>query len=111
MISMESTDFGLTIRSLRKTKGMSRVELADVTGISESHLKKMENGDRRPGLETYRKIMEALEANVTIRNASGTVKGDCAARAQKVFLESTEAQAVFLIQVLEFMAQNIKAVK
>jgi Predicted transcriptional regulator with C-terminal CBS domains len=113
MISMgsESTGLGLTVRSLRETKGMSRGELARVVGISESYLKKIERGDRSPGLEIYRKITEVLDADISIRNSDGTVKGECAARAHKIFLESTEKQAVFLIQVLEFMAQNIKAVK
>ena len=113
MISMgsESTCLGIAVRSLRETKGMSRGELARVVGISESYLTKIERGDRSPGLEIYRKITEVLDADISIRNSDGTVKGECAARAHKIFLESTEKQAVFLIQVLEFMAQNIKAVK
>ena len=113
MIGMgsESTGLGLAVRSLRETKGMSRRELARAAGISESYLKKIENGHRNPGLETYQKITEVLDADIAIRNSDGTVKGECAARAHKVFLESTEKQAVFLIQVLEFMAQSMKAVK
>ncbi len=111
MISMGSTGstgFGLAVKELREIKGMSRVELSDAAGISESYLKKIENGNRKPRLGTYQKIMEALDADVAIKNSEGTVKGECAARAQKVFLESTETQAVFLVQVLEFMAQNMK---
>lgn len=113
MISMgsESTGLGLAVRSLRETKGMSRKELARAAGISESYLKKIENGHRNPGLETYKKITEVLDADIAIRNSDGTVKGECAARAHKVFLESTEPEAVFLVQVLEFMAQSMKAVK
>lgn len=113
MISMgsESTGLGFAVRSLRETKGMSRRELACAVGISESYLKKIENGHRNPGVETYQKIMKVLDADIAIRNSDGTVKGECAARAHKVFLDSTEKQAVFLIQVLEFMAQSIKAVK
>lgn len=113
MISMESksTGLGLAVRSLRETKGMSRGELARAAGISESYLKKIENGDRKPGLDIYQKITEVLDADIAIRNFDGTVKGECAARAHKVFLESTEKQAVFLVQVLEYMAQNIKAIK
>ena len=113
MISMgiESTGLGLTVRSLRKTKCMSRGELARATGISESYLKKIENGDRNPGLEVYQRITGVLEADISIRNSDGTVKGECATRAHKVFLESTESQAVFLVQVLEYMAETMKAVK
>jgi len=113
MISMgsENTGLGLTVRSLRETKGMSRRELARAAGISESYLKKIENGHRNPGLETYQKITEVLDADIAIRNSDGTVKGECAARAHKVFLESTEKQAVFLVQVLEYMAETMKAAK
>ena len=110
MISMgsESTGLGLAVRSLRETKGMSRRELARAAGISESYLKKIENGHRNPGLETYKKITEVLDADIAIRNSDGTVKGDCTARAQKVFLKITEAQAVYLVQVLEYMAENMR---
>ncbi|MCM1297721.1 MAG: helix-turn-helix transcriptional regulator [Muribaculaceae bacterium] len=58
LISMENTDLGLTVKDLRKTKGMSRMELANSAGISESYLKKIENGDRNPGLDIYQKIMD-----------------------------------------------------
>ncbi len=108
MISMGSTGLGFAVRSLRETKGMSRAELARAAGISESYLKKIESGARKPGLEICQKITGALDADMAIKNSEGTVKGECAARAQKVFLESTETQAVFLVQVLEFMAQNMK---
>lgn len=111
MINMEGTNLGVTVKMLRETKGMSRMELSEAAGISESHLKKIEAGVRRPGIQTYQRMIAVLEADIVIRNEAGTVKGDCVARAQKVFLESTEAQAVFLVQVLEFMAQSMKAIK
>ena len=86
MISMGSgsTGLGLTVRSLRETKGMSRRELAHAAGISESYLKKIEKGDRSPGLEIYQRITEVLDADISISNSDGTVKGECVARAHKV---------------------------
>ena len=111
MINMEGTNLGVTIKKLREIKGMSRVELSEAAGISESHLKKIEAGIRQPGIRTYQRMMAALEADIVIRHNAETIKGDCTARAQKVFLESTESQAVILVQVLEFMAQNIKEIK
>lgn len=108
---MKITNLGFAVKCLRETKGMSRIELADVVGISESHLKKIEAGDRLPGIHTYQKIIETLEADVVIKGIDKTIKGDCTARAQKVFQESTEKQAVFLVRILEYMAQNMNAVK
>lgn len=111
MISMEGTNLGVTVKKLRETRGMSRIELSEAVGISESHLKKIEAGNRQPGIQTYRKMIAVLEADIVIRDTTGTVMGDCTARAQKVFMESTEAQAIFLVQVLEYMAQAIKLIK
>ena len=60
MISMEGTNLGLAVKNMRETKGMSRMELAVLTEVSESYLKKIEYGIRQPTIETYRKIMKAL---------------------------------------------------
>lgn len=85
MINMESTNLGFTIKKLREAKGMSRLELSEAAGISESHLKKIEAGARQPGIKTYQRVMAVLEADIVIRNEPGTIKGDCTARAQKFF--------------------------
>ena len=108
MIGLEGTNLGVAFKKLRETKGMSRGELSEATGISESHLRKIEAGTRQPGIQTYRKMVAVLETDIVIEDMTGTVKGDCTARAQRVFLESTESQAVFLVLVLEYMAENRK---
>lgn len=108
MISREDTDLGITVKKLRKAKGMSRIELSEAAGISESHLKKIETGARRPGSGTYQKVITVLEAEIVIKGIAGTVKSDCAARAQKVFMESTETQALYLVKMLEDMAEGLK---
>lgn len=108
MISMEGTNMGTTFKKLRQTKGMSRGDLSAAVGISESHLKKIEAGIRQPGIKTYQRMIAVLEVDVIVSNAGGTVKGECTARAQKVFLESTEAQALYLVKVLEYMAHDLR---
>ena len=108
MISRKSTDLGGIVKELRMAKGMSRVEVSEAAGISESHLKKIETGARRPGIGTYQKVITVLEAEIVIKGIAGTVKSDCAARAQKVFMESTETQALYLVKMLEDMAEGLK---
>ena len=39
--------FGETLKALRVSKGITRVELADVLGYSDTFLRDVENGDRR----------------------------------------------------------------
>lgn len=111
MIRREDTNLGLTVKNLRKAKGLSRIELSEAAGISESHLKKIETGARRPGIVTYQKVIAVLEADIVIKDVAGTVRGDCAARAQKVFMESTEAQALYLVKMLETMAEGLKVLQ
>ncbi len=41
---------------------MSRKELAEAAGISESHLKKIEAGTRQPGIQAYERMMGILGA-------------------------------------------------
>ena len=63
-MNQNGTELGLTIRMMREKKGMTRPELAEAAGISESHLKKVETGSRRPGIDTYQKIIRILGEDV-----------------------------------------------
>lgn len=107
MINLESTNMGKVIRILREGKGMTRGELSETVGISDSHLKKIEAGTRQPGIGTYNKIMEVLEAEVAVKNEARTVKGECVLKAQRILMDCTETQALYLVDVLEFMAQTL----
>ncbi len=105
-----ATDLGKIIRMLREAKGMTRFELSEAAGISESHLKKIESGSRRPGIGTYQKMIDVLGADVIIQNEEHTVKGSCAARVKEILMNSTDEQALFMTGLLEFVARNIGAV-
>lgn len=111
MINIGGTNLGKAIRTLRETKGMSRADLSEIANISESHLKKIEAGARNPGISTYQKIMEVLEADIITKSGEKrSVKGNCVMKAQEILMDCTEAQALYLVKVLEFSAQNIKFV-
>lgn len=107
MMNLEGTNMRETVKTLRRAKGMSRFGLSKAAGISESHLKKIETGIRQPGIDTYRKILETLEAEIVITDKDKTVKGGCIAKMQEILMHSTEEQAVFKTAVMECMAQNI----
>ncbi len=70
----DGTNIGETIRVLRKIRKTSRAEMAEKIGISISHLEKIESGARRPGIETYQRILEVLGADTVIRNKMETVQ-------------------------------------
>ena len=108
MMNFEGTDIGKIVRTLRRSKGMSRPVLSKAAGISESHLKKIETGTRQPGIDTYLKILETLEVEIVVVDKDKTVKGSCAAKIQAILQNSTEEQAVFIAAVVECMAQNLE---
>ena len=107
-MNQNGTELGLTIRMMREKKGMTRPELAEAAGISESHLKKVETGSRRPGIETDQKIMRILGEDVIAGGGEDTVKGNCAARIQEILMDSTEEQALVMTGLLEYVAKNIR---
>lgn len=111
MIKNGSTDLGKTVRMLREIKGMGRSELAEAAGISESHLKKIEIGIRKPGIDTYQRIIEVLEADIVIKSGvGGSLKESCVVKAQEILMGCTEPQALYLVNVLEFSAGTISSV-
>lgn len=107
MMDLGYIDTGKEISMLRKIRGMTRVELAEAAGISDSHLKKIESGTRQPGMGTYQKIMQILGAGMVVMDNGQTLKGSCVAKVQEILLDSTEDQAVFMTSVMEAMARNI----
>lgn len=50
----------LAIRELRKAKGMTLDELADMAGTSKGYLSQIETGKRTPSIPMLRAVAEAL---------------------------------------------------
>lgn len=103
----DGIDIGKKIRELRKEKDVSREQLSEMTGISRSHIEKIETGARRPGIDAYCRILDALNAGIVIISEGNSLQEQSAARAQEIFMNSTEKQAAFMIHVLESMAEKI----
>jgi XRE family transcriptional regulator, regulator of sulfur utilization len=54
-------NLGLTLRTIRKRKGISQQELATKAKISRSYLSLIENGDCNPSLEMMTSLSDVLE--------------------------------------------------
>lgn len=104
----DSTNIGEIVRALRKARKISRAEMSELIGISISHLEKIESGARRPGMDTYEKMLGVLEADVVIQNGIVTVQEKCAEKAQEILMGSTEEKALFMTKLLEFVAQHME---
>jgi transcriptional regulator with XRE-family HTH domain len=104
------SSIGETIRKLRSERGMSREELAEKAEISRSHLNKIEAGIKKPGINTYQKIMDILEVDLSIRGVEKTEKGKCVEKARKILMNHTENEAIYLVKILECVANNMDLV-
>lgn len=52
------------LRPLRESAELSQAELAKISGVSQSHISKLEIGDDSPTLKTLQKLAEALNVSV-----------------------------------------------
>lgn len=102
----KDTDIGRTIRTLREAKKLSRDYFAEMIGISVSHLEKIETGGRRPGIGTFFKILDVLDADIVMYDEHDTI-GQCASKMREIVLQSTEEQAVFMLRMTESIAENM----
>lgn len=59
---------GLKIKEFRKRRGLTQKQLGDRCGIADSNIRKYENGQQNPKIETLRKIADALNAIVIENN-------------------------------------------
>lgn len=48
------------IRKARKAAGLTQVELADRSGIPQSHISRLENGEHSPSAQTLQRLAKAL---------------------------------------------------
>lgn len=62
--AMDNNKLGLKIRELRKSKGYTQQKLAEIAGIDEKHLCRLENGKFFPKYSTLNNLLIALDANI-----------------------------------------------
>lgn len=63
-MSGSTRDLGNAIRAARMKKGYTQERLAELLGITPSHLKQMEGGRRKPSIPLLFEIMKRLDFSV-----------------------------------------------
>jgi len=63
---------GQKIRKLRKTRGLSQVELAQEVGMNSSHLSRIERGTVQPSTELLKRLARALDASADYSSRTTT---------------------------------------
>jgi transcriptional regulator with XRE-family HTH domain len=68
-------NLGNAIKELRKNKKLSQEKLAELAGIRQASLSQIENG-KRPGIETLKRISNALQVPESMIYIMGMEKDD-----------------------------------
>ena len=61
-----TTNFGKTVREIRKTLNISQEKLASIAGVNRSHMGEIERGQKSPSLITVERIAIALSCSPSI---------------------------------------------
>jgi transcriptional regulator with XRE-family HTH domain len=54
------TEFGETIRAIRKSKGWSQEELAEASGLHRTYIGSIERGEQNVSLKNIKRLADAL---------------------------------------------------
>ena len=56
--------FGKKLQLVRKSRGMTQEKLAELAGVHEKHISKLELGTYKPSYETLNKVLKALDLKI-----------------------------------------------
>ena len=75
---LDASKIGLVIQSCREEKGLSQEVVSGLADIGRTHLSAIERGQRKPTLETFFKIAEALDIppHVLIKQIEEAIMSD-----------------------------------
>lgn len=101
------------IKKLREQRGMTQEKLAELAGISQSHLSKIEAGSRNIGMKTYTRILEALGAVPILLSEVERIERhvELLERFISIIKECSEVELRFYMDTLESMKDNMNKIK
>jgi len=56
--------FGKRLQQIRKQKGLTQEKLAELAGVHEKHISKLELGTYKPSFDTLSKILKVLDISI-----------------------------------------------
>ena len=57
-------DFGIRLQEIRKAKGLTQAQLAEMVDLEITTISRIENGSRFPQKKKNKKFVEALDCNI-----------------------------------------------
>lgn len=98
------------LRYLREKRGYTQEKLAELVGLSASHISKVESGQRRVGMKTYLHILNVLNARQDeyVLCAMNKMSENTIERLRDILEDCTEGEREFLLASLEDLKENMR---
>lgn len=106
---MKYYEIGQRIRHYRKACGLSQEALAEIVGISATHMSHIETGNTKLSLPVLVNIAEALkvQTDALLYDSPQFSKNAAAERVQKLLDSCTTGQLYVLIETLEALKVSL----
>lgn len=104
----ELTALRKTIRNERKNRRITQEELAEMRGISPTHVKHMESGHRKPSIEMLFELVKILNISLdeVIFPKNGTSDNATRGKIERLLDILDEASLQFVLSVLEALREK-----
>ncbi|MDO5539155.1 MAG: helix-turn-helix domain-containing protein [Eubacteriales bacterium] len=101
------------LRYLREKRGYTQEKLAEMVGLSASHISKVESGQRRVGMKTYLHILNVLNVSPDeyVLCAMNEISENDAERLREILEDCTEEEREFLLASLKNLKENMRKFK
>lgn len=107
MVYCEKKYIAQVIQNARKQKGLKQAQLAEMIGISEKHLSKIETGKNYPALDNFLKMVEIL--NLSLKDFGLHVTDEISLKKQclqKIINTSSEQQLNIYCDMIEALQKH-----
>lgn len=111
MLNVDKIYVGKIIQLKRKILGLKQSELAELVGISEKHLSKIETGRNYPALDNFLKIAEVLKLSLRDFGAEEVATTDISEsknELKRMINVATESQVNAYSEIITVLNKHLK---
>ena len=109
MIYTDKKFVGKTLQNLRKRSGIKQSELAELIGISEKHLSKIETGKNFPSLDNFFKMAEILKFDLgDFGVKTGSCENEYSQTLLKLAFSASSSEAKSYCEIIETLDRIMK---
>ena len=113
MLNVDKSYVGRIIRQKRRSLGLKQSELAEMVGISEKHLSKIETGKNYPALDNFFRMTEILKLSLKDFGSeeSDTPNNSLSKNKLKMIVNiATEEQIILYLDMIEVLNNHSKGI-